>query len=421
VPLRSGGRELKMGELANNNTQKISEHWTGFNTFSVVFTSILWLFEVAVVSPALGLIETAFPEATHLEITMVMSMPFLSVFVFSLISGGILAKKFDTKIILIVGLIVYGISGILPAFADSISTILVLRFITGIGCGLIVPHSNIIISRQFTGDKRKRLLGWNNSLANFSYVGINLVVGALLVFGWHFAFYSFVFVFVVLVFVIIGIPSIPPIKKDVSESGAPMIKEKLSPKVFGLACVMGLNFALFGFMPTNLSMMIIQNELAGVGYIGMIIAVISVAGIAGSLLVPEIVKIFKKYTIFVAFFLGALGFFVLYALPTLTGILIANILVGLGMQGFLPTILFDKTAGASSFRQRDEAFGIVNSSIYLGSFVGPFIQTIVTLIGKNDSISFIFFGGTVIMVVITVVSLIFAIRSKEDIKQNRIQ
>ena len=79
--------------------------------------------------------------------------PFITVFVFSIISGA-LTKYFDKKTIIIVGLILYGAAGITPAFAQDVTTILILRFMTGVGVGLIffcggisdrVGHKKVIV------------------------------------------------------------------------------------------------------------------------------------------------------------------------------------------------------------------------------------------------------------------------------------
>lgn len=389
---------------------------TRFNTFSIVAVSILWMYEVAAIAPALGPLMQAFPDATPLEIKTVMTAPFITTFIFSIFSGGFLARHFDKKKILIVGLILYGITGLTPAFATQMSVILVLRFLTGVGVGLIVPHSNTIISQHFSGKTRERLLGANISVANLGNVVVNIAVSALLVFGWKYAFYSFIFIFVILILVVVGVPKSMPYKEDkpAEASRDGVQKPKLPPAIFAIALLNAFAFCVFGFVPTNMSMYLTQYNLVPVWAIGIVMAFGAIAAIIGGILIPEFMKLFKRYLIFFSMLLAAIGFFLLSVSPTLPAIILGGVLCGLGVQGLIPPMIFEMTARRTQLSQRDLAFGIVNSSMYIGSFVGPFLQSLVTTIGHNESTEFIFLGGGVIMLVSTVVALIAAIATRKS-------
>jgi len=386
---------------------------TRFNTFSIVAISVLWLFEVSAVAPALGPLSQAFPAATPLEIRMVMCAPFLTIFVFSNISGGILARHFDKKKIVIIGLAIYAVTGILPGFATSISAILVLRFLTGVGVGMIVPHSNTIISQHFTGKIRERLLGLNMSVANLGNVVVSFVISALLVLGWQYAFFSFIFVLVILVLVVIGVPKSMPYKEDKPETGEAVQKPKVLMAVLPIALLLAFVSCIFGFGPTNLSMYLVQNNMAPVWSLGIIMSFAAIGGVVGGIIVPEFMKLFKRYLTFVSLVIAAVGFFLLYAFPTIPAVIAGGFFVGLAMQGLIPPMIFEMTARKTALDQRDTAYGIVNSSMYIGSFAGPFLQDLISAAGHNPSISFIFLAGAVIMLISLVVALIVAIVAKK--------
>jgi MFS family permease len=385
--------------------------FTRFNTFSIVAVSILWMFEVAAVAPALGSISQAFPDASMFQIRMVMMAPFISIFVFSIISGGILAKRFDKKAILIVGIILYGVTGVLPAFVTDISIVLLLRVLTGVGAGLIVPHSNTIISQHFAGETRKRLLGANMAVANFGNVFINIIVSVLLVFGWQFTFYSFVLVFIILVLVVFGVPKSPPYRETVT-NGTGSAKEKLPGIIYALAVLNAFSMGTFGSVPTNMSIYLTQRELVPVWAIGMIMSISAIAAIVSGILVPEFMKLLKRQIIAVSLLAAGVGFYLLYSSQNMVMLIAGLILCGVGSQGLIPPVIFEMTAQKTSAAQRDLAFGVINSSIYIGSFCGPFLQALITKVGRDDSIEFIFLGTGIIVIVAGVVGVIITIATR---------
>ena len=84
-------------------------------------------------------------------------IPFVAVLFFSAIAGK-LSEYFDKKNILMLGLLIYGATGIMPAFATSIDQKMILRLIAGIGVGLVLPMTNAIIADHYLGNERRGLV-----------------------------------------------------------------------------------------------------------------------------------------------------------------------------------------------------------------------------------------------------------------------
>lgn len=385
-----------------------------FSTFAILLVPLLWLYETSAVAPALGAIAEAFPGASDLELKLVLVMPFLTIFVFSIVSG-FLCRYFDKKNIMIFGLIIYGITGVLPAFADDISTILVLRFITGIGVGLTLPLTNALITENYDHPKRNRLLSYAMGVANLGNVGISIIVGALLVFGWQVSFYSFFVVFIVLLFVILGVPKSPPLKERNPETGIEHAQGKLPIIVLWLALFMIFNWAIFTIAPTNIALFMTTEKLGEPWIIGLVISLPAAGSIVASLILSEMEKIFGKFVLFIAFMVFGIGFFLLVSAYSLPLLMAGSLLVGLG-SGIVPPVILHLTAAKVEAAHRALAFGVVTSCIHLGAFASPFVQLIISELGNNPSQRYLFFVAGIITAIASIIALLHGLRSKKAVE-----
>jgi MFS family permease len=91
-------------------------------------------------TPALASLAAAFPDASYTTITLINTLPSLTLIIGCLIMGAIAGSKIPFKTAGIFSLAVYLIFGILPAFwHNSIMAILIARALVGFGMGFIAP------------------------------------------------------------------------------------------------------------------------------------------------------------------------------------------------------------------------------------------------------------------------------------------
>ena len=185
------------------------KHLGLFSVFAVLMVATVWNFETASVVPAIALLMGVFPEEPAQKVTFISSAPYITSIIFSIVCGR-LATRFDKKSIAIFGLLLYGAAGISPAFVSDINLIIALRILTGVGVGLCIPITPMIIAEYYTGKERERMNGFTTAIFNVSNALISIIVGLLLFAGWQAAFYSFIYIFVILLLVIIGMPKSPP-------------------------------------------------------------------------------------------------------------------------------------------------------------------------------------------------------------------
>ena len=88
---------------------------------------------------------TVFPTATDLEIQMLTTLPSLLIIPFILFAGFISEKVGYIKL-LNIGLWLYLISGALYFFCKSMTQLVVVSALLGIGSGIIIPFSTSLVS-----------------------------------------------------------------------------------------------------------------------------------------------------------------------------------------------------------------------------------------------------------------------------------
>jgi len=388
---------------------------TRFGTFAVLIPGALWLWEVGVVSPAMALIQQAFPGTPDALAQFATTAPYVTMFIVSFIAGAI-SKYMDKKIIMVIGLLLYGVTGMLPVLAANMTQILILRLITGIGAGLVIPMTSAIIADHVFGEKRTKMLAMTNVVSNIAAVVMALAIGFLMMITWKVSFYSFAICFIIAVIVIIGAPKSPPIKE---ETGALQEKVKIPPNFFLYFFGLGLVWMIHALFPIQISLMVFaENNFAALPpqIIGISMVTLSAGGIIASYFFPKIIKILKRAFIPVVMFVFAVGALLTYFAHSIPLLLVASVVWGL-MVGFMTPYCF-ALIGAKSInqRQKDIGMGMVGASAPLGGVLCvPASQLIILFnhssLGMNDY-RWVFFSAVFIMLVVGIVTLF--IRPKAD-------
>ena len=385
---------------------------SSFNTFTILLIPFVWLYEASAVGPTLGEISKIFPDASILQIQLIMVLPFLSSIIFSVISGR-LSATFDKKNLVAIGLLIYGVTGMLPAFAKSINQILILRFLTGVGVGLVLPLPNAIITEHFSGERRERMLGLATSVANIANIVASVAIGFILMFGWQYPYYSFSLVLVILVIVLFGLPKSPPMANE----KALLKKEKLPWAVWGLALFMTLNFMVLGFFIFNLALFMTSEKLGAPWMIGIAMAIPATGCTLAGALFPELIRVSKSYFVTASLVVFAIGFALICGAYSFPVILLACILAGFGSGALVPYVLY-MTSIKVRPEQRDLAYGIVTSCIHFGYLTSPFAQQVISRVSDNASYRHLFLVACIIIAISICVALVFRKQSVVEVAVN---
>ena len=139
------------------------------------------------VSPILGDMNRIFPHATDLEIQMLTSLPSLLVIPFVLLSGKISERR-NKFTLLATGLALFFLSGVACLFAGSMTELIVISSLLGVGAGMVIPLSTGLVVDYFTGDYRVRQLGYSSAINNLTLVLATALAGYLANIEWHLPF-----------------------------------------------------------------------------------------------------------------------------------------------------------------------------------------------------------------------------------------
>src|SRR5690625_3991907 len=151
---------------------------------TIISISMATVMAGAAISPALGLIAKAFPEASPTMIKLILTAPSIMIIPFSFLSSY-LTSKLTKRTIIMIGLVVYLIGGIGPQLVSTIELLLALRLILGAGVGLVMPLSMSLINDYYTGKERTQMMGYNSAFSNFGGIVTMLLAGWLATFGWR--------------------------------------------------------------------------------------------------------------------------------------------------------------------------------------------------------------------------------------------
>ena len=157
------------------------------------------------VSPISEKLLTVFPSATDLEVQMLTTLPSLLIIPFILLAGFI-SEKVGYIRLLNIGLWLYLISGALYFVCTSMTQLIIVSALLGVGSGIIIPFSTSLVSKFFSGEQRTKQYGYVSALTNITLVVATAVTGFLADIQWRLPF-------VVYLLPVISILLVPAIKK----------------------------------------------------------------------------------------------------------------------------------------------------------------------------------------------------------------
>ena len=256
---------------------------------AILSLSILTVLSSMAVSPALGQIRLAFPDASDLAIEMILTLPPLIIIPTGLISGR-LAGRVPKRTIVLVGMVIYLLAGVGGGFMNSMFMLLVSRALLGIGTGLIAPLSLSLIADFYSADELSTTMGQSSAIATVGGIFLPLISGWLSVFSWRYAFSAYLIVIAVFALVWFYLPEPPVAQVNQGSSG------KLPAGVFALGLVTILLMVVFYLLPTKIALFIQEIGIGDSRQSGLVIAALNLAAFLIGMSFGKLRKFLKQFT-----------------------------------------------------------------------------------------------------------------------------
>ena len=347
---------------------------TGKGTISLPVLLAIWSVSAVTslpglaVSPILGDLNTIFPSASDLEIQMLTSLPSLLIIPFVLLSGKLSVGR-DKLRILVVGLVIFLLSGIACLFIRNITALILVSCILGIGAGMVIPLSTGLVVAYFTGEYRVRQLGYSSSINNLTLVLATALSGYLANIDWHLSFLVYALPAVSLV--------LSPFLHRQRSTPEPAASDQMRNKTIDRPKLVRL-MALYFFITyaaltiTFYAAFLVDGYHLPKTFSGVLISLFFLAIMAPGLILDRIIGIFKGYTNVAAIAMIGAGLFCFGIFRDRGMLVVGASLAGFG-YGLMQPLIYDKTAIIAPPRAATLALSFVMAVNYLAIMLCPFL------------------------------------------------
>ena len=333
------------------------------------------------ISPALPDIMKAFPEKTTTQVETLTTVQSITGLVFVLLCP-LVASFLGKKRTVLLGLLVSGISGLVPLLSSMLSgvgmdNILVFRIIWlsrlvyGGGVGLVCGLAVSMIGDFFEGDERATLLGIRTSMETLGQVATTALAGVLLALGWQWPFAVYAIIFVLFVLFYIGVPADEPTRGQATstESGEPQsvpvsVLIVCALNFLFMTCYCGINVRIPSIMT--------ENGIGTASQSSLVISALAISGLLCGLAFGKVFELLRGKTPMLGAALLAAGCFLGGTAASMPMIFAGAILCGLAYPLFISYImnLVTEIAPKSSVML---CTSIAISSGFLASFFSPYV------------------------------------------------
>lgn len=359
-----------------------------------------------VITPIAMNIAEAFPNITNFQMNFILSGSMLITAPAAILFGK-LAQYIRKKHLLIFGYSLYIISGILPAFSESLTVLMLCRGAVGITCGCLGACVFSTIAELYQDEKvSSAMMGFYNAFSGLSGVIISSTAGVLALTDWHYAFFINAFGIICLLLVIFFLPSLPPEGKATT---AENIKEKIPGRVWWYTISTFVYCALC--MPAFyfIAMYVAESGIGTSATSGVLTSMLTLGSFVIGITFGIVFNKLRLYTETGFYFLCAAALILLFFTSNaiMAGILI--FFIGIGYGACLSYYYMVATIYAPHSKSAF-ATGMINAALSLGCFACTYIVVFSQSVMHLATYASVFLLCGITMAAFGVLATILAIR-----------
>ena len=120
-----------------------------------IYTIAILMMGVVGIASSLSVIGSHFPDLSQTEVQSLISIPCIVIIPVTLLVGALM-KTMSKKLLSLIGVVLFLIGGVGPAFSESFLVIQILRGVFGAGVGILQVVSTALVAENFEGAMRDR-------------------------------------------------------------------------------------------------------------------------------------------------------------------------------------------------------------------------------------------------------------------------
>jgi ACDE family multidrug resistance protein len=286
------------------------------------------------------------------------------------------------------GLVLYGLAGGAGLVTTSYPALLASRVVFGLGAAAVFTGTTVALLALYQGEQRDRVMGWRSTATSLGGVAWPLLGGALGTLSWHAPFAVYLIGLPLGVATWLTLPATPARVEPGAVDDVPLEPRprqdpsrrrqggvarllRQRPRILGLYALLTtgtvLLYGLVVFLPLRLA----ELGVTASWLVGALTAVMSVAmSLAGLGYARALARLGYPRLLRATYLAWTVAFAALAATDTLTVVVLAQALFGLGMGLAIPalTVLLEQ---ATPPRLRGRVMALSGTAIFLGQFVSP--------------------------------------------------
>ena len=382
---------------------------------TLLCSSMIVLMGAAAVAPALKPMSEAFPDASMVTISLLVTLPALAVAITGM-GIGYLADRFGKMKVFVASLVVFTVAGLSGFFLNTLETILAGRFILGIGIAGISTATTALTAEYYSGAERVKVISYQSAAMGIGVLFLETSGGSLADMGWQEPFLIYLIGVPILLLALFSVRE--PSKVYRGESVMPPVEIPNKRRKVALCYVMiFLALFLMFILPTNL-----PYHMTDLGYnltvCGLMLGVLGVTQAAFSLLYARSSnKLNDKNAYLVALTLIGLAYCLLN-FSSILAIFVAMVLVGTGM-GLITMTVIGSLSHYSQAGGSGKVMGGYSVAMNLGTFSSSIAIAPVIVAAGTYFLTFIYIGILVLAIcaVFAVAAMVYGRKAKEDRKR----
>jgi MFS family permease len=378
--------------------------------------------DMFIVSPLLGEIELAFPDASSTTVQMCYAISQFTILLSTLLCIP-LVKRISKKSIMLIGMLLVAFGGGLGAIVDNINYMLVMRSVEGFGAGFLITLIPVVIAELCDEYKTQQLIGWQAAVG----CGLGSACAALsgtwaVMYGWQTGYFLYFFSLVIFFMVLFFVPKTPPDRPDLTDN-ATRNKPKINKKVIVWAIAIFFFAILTNCMFLFEASYIQQTGVGDAALAGTTQSFITLASAVAGIVMAALCKRLRTLTEPFCWLMLTIG-----AIITTIGIsfgivpfcYIGCLIFGFGYGTFFPW-MYAKTTMIASPGTETQSMSMINCAYYIGMFSAVYFYLGVGTIANNSTPAFSFRIMIIASIIMLAIFLISGIRSRYTEKSAKLK